>query len=61
MRDLLREYLDGCLSRREFFRQLVAAGFTATAAESRRVTMIMLPMLIRQGGSAPCRFVAVEE
>jgi kynurenine formamidase len=34
MRDLLREYLDGCLSRREFFRQLVAAGFTATAAES---------------------------
>lgn len=34
MRHLLLEYLNGRLSRREFFRQLVAAGLTAMAAES---------------------------
>jgi kynurenine formamidase len=33
----------------------------ANRISARRVKMIMLPMLIRQGGSAPCRFVAVEE
>jgi kynurenine formamidase len=34
MRDLLRDYLDGRLSRRRFFRHLVATGFTAAAARS---------------------------
>ena len=28
---------------------------------SGRVKMIMLPMLIKQGGASPCRFIAVEE
>lgn len=34
MNDLLRDYLDGRLSRRGFFRQLVATGLTAAAARS---------------------------
>jgi kynurenine formamidase len=34
MRELLRKYLDGCLSRRQFFGELVATGVSATAAES---------------------------
>lgn len=34
MRDLLHDYLDGRLSRRGFFRRLVAAGLTAAAARS---------------------------
>lgn len=34
MQDLLRNYIDGHLSRRSFFQRLVAAGFTAAAASS---------------------------
>ena len=34
MRELLRDYFDGGVSRRGFFRHLVAAGFTASAARS---------------------------
>ena len=34
MRELLRDYMDGQLSRRSFFERLVAVGFTATAASS---------------------------
>ncbi len=34
MQDLLRDYVDGHLSRRSFFQRLVAAGFTAAAASS---------------------------
>ncbi len=34
MRELLRDYMEGHLSRRSFFQRLVAAGFTATAASS---------------------------
>ena len=34
MRELLRDFMDGHLSRRSFFQRLVAAGFTATAASS---------------------------
>ena len=33
----------------------------ANQISSGRVKMIMLPMLIRQGGASPCRFIAVEE
>jgi len=34
MRELLRDYMEGHLSRRSFFQRLVATGFTATAASS---------------------------
>jgi hypothetical protein len=33
----------------------------ANQISARRIKMIMLPMLIRQGGASPCRFIAVEE
>ena len=33
----------------------------ANQITSGRVKMIMLPMLIKQGGASPCRFIAVEE
>lgn len=33
----------------------------ANQISARRVKMIMLPMLVRQGGASPCRFIAVEE
>ena len=33
----------------------------ANQITSGRVKMIMLPMLIEQGGASPCRFIAVEE
>lgn len=33
----------------------------ANQISSRRVKMIILPLLIKQGGASPCRFIAVEE
>lgn len=33
----------------------------ANQISAKRIKMIMLPMLVKQGGASPCRFMAVEE
>jgi kynurenine formamidase len=33
----------------------------ANLVTQRRIKMIILPMLIKQGGASPCRFIALED